>query len=565
VSASTGERGAAIRGAGLSKTFRLPHEKRTTLREHVLHPLQRTEYETQNALVDVSFEVRGGEFFGVVGRNGSGKSTLLKILAGIYRPDAGTLEVNGKLSPFIELGAGFNPELNGRDNLRINATLLGLSAREVEERFDAIVEFAELERFMDRKLKNYSSGMQVRLAYSIAIQVPFDILLVDEVLAVGDQRFQQKCGDTFEAMRTSGKTVVLVTHDLASVNRFCDRSLLLHDGAVQAVGRSAGVIEAYLKQEELRAGVSHDQKGDLASISKALRRRARSSHEALEAESAEKPIPSREQIGSMAPEKLEELICDQQGKIRNSNAKVLELLDRVRAMERAVSRAADVTHFLLRRHYEDLPVPPESLRLRWGSATDELDFLAEGLIAAEAVRIVFGETPSRPILEWGVDGGQSIRWLSCYPDWVANYHGCDPDPEAVAWLSSNASFRVEVCPEEPPLPYPPATFSGVVALNMLTRLDPREHARWFAELGRLLHPGGLAYVVTNGPFLVEDDGMREALQAQGWAYDPDGPRPPRAYVTEEFTRGALEGFFAVEAYQPSTSTGTTAYAVRRVG
>jgi len=555
-----------MRAIGLSKTFRLPREKRTTLREHVLHPLQRTEYETQQALKDVSFEVRGGEFFGVIGRNGSGKSTLLKILAGIYRPDSGRVEVNGKLSPFIELGAGFNPELTGRDNLRINATLLGLSASELEERFDAIVEFAELERFMDRKLKNYSSGMQVRLAYSIAIQVPFDILLVDEVLAVGDQSFQQKCAETFEAMRTSGKTVVLVTHDLASVNLLCDQSVLLHEGAIEAAGRPADVVETYLKREQLRAGVSDDKMGDLASVSKALMtQRLRSSPGSLATESAEGASLAREQIGSMVREQIEEIIHDQEGQLRSSAAKVLELLDRVRARERDVSRAATVTHFLVRRHYEDLPVPPESLRMRSGTGTEELDYLTEGLLAAEDVRAVFGEQPSSPILEWGVGAGWSMRWLSCYPDWLANYHGCDPDPEAVAWLSSNAPFRVVLCPEDPPLPYPPAMFGGVVALNMLTRLDPREHGRWFAELGRLLQPGGLAYVVTNGPFAVKDDGMREALQAQGWAYDPDGSRPARAYVTQEHTRRVLDGLFAVEDYQPWTPMGKTAYAIRRLG
>ena len=203
-----------IEVSGVSKTFRLPHERRTTLKEHVLHPFDRTTYEVQQALDDVSFTVEEGEFFGIIGPNGSGKSTLLKILAGIYRQDAGTVRVDGRLSPFIELGVGFNPELTARDNVRINGTLLGLGKRELDERFDEIFEFAGLERFVDQKLKNFSSGMQVRLAYSIAIQVEFDILLLDEVLAVGDAEFQEKCFATFDEFRERGKTIVLVTHGL---------------------------------------------------------------------------------------------------------------------------------------------------------------------------------------------------------------------------------------------------------------------------------------------------------------------------------------------------------------
>ncbi len=191
----------AIEVVGVHKSFRLPHQHRTTLKEYFLHPFQRTTYEHQAALADVSFAVEQGEFFGIIGPNGSGKSTLLKILAGIYRQDRGDVRINGVLSPFIELGVGFNPELTARDNIRINGTLLGLSLRELKRRFDEIVAFAELERFVDQKLKNFSSGMQVRLAYSIAIQVDFDILLLDEVLAVGDESFQEKCMVTFEQIR----------------------------------------------------------------------------------------------------------------------------------------------------------------------------------------------------------------------------------------------------------------------------------------------------------------------------------------------------------------------------
>jgi ABC-type polysaccharide/polyol phosphate transport system ATPase subunit len=247
---------AVIEAKNLSKAFRLPHEHRTTFKEHFLHPLKQIDYEQNQALRDVSFEVRSGEFFGVIGPNGSGKSTLLKILAGIYQPGSGELHVHGKLSPFIELGVGFNPELSAHDNVRINGTLLGLTKKQLRDRYDAIVEFSELERFMDQKLKNFSSGMQVRLAYAIAIQVEFDILLLDEVLAVGDHAFQLKCFATFDRMQRDGKTMVLVSHDLDAVGRFCERSLLLDRGEVIGLGPTADVLAAYEARDAERASVA---------------------------------------------------------------------------------------------------------------------------------------------------------------------------------------------------------------------------------------------------------------------------------------------------------------------
>ena len=236
---------AAIEVAGVSKSFRIPHEHRNFLKEYFTHPLSRVTYERNDALRDITFSVEEGEFFGVIGSNGSGKSTLLRILAGIYAPDSGVVRVNGLLSPFIELGVGFNPELTARDNVRMNATLAGLTRRQLDERFDEIVAFSELERFIDQKLKNYSSGMLVRLAYSIAIQIPFDVLLLDEVLAVGDQEFQEKCFATFRQMRADGKTVVFVSHDLRSVGKFCDRVLLLERGEIRALGPADEVIAEY--------------------------------------------------------------------------------------------------------------------------------------------------------------------------------------------------------------------------------------------------------------------------------------------------------------------------------
>jgi len=235
---------AAIEATGVSKSFRIPHEQRTHFKEYFMHPLRRTTYERNDALNDVSFSVDAGEFFGIFGPNGSGKSTLLRILAGIYIPDSGRVRVSGLLSPFIELGVGFNLDLNARDNIRINATLAGLTGRQLNARFDDILEFSELERFVDQKLKNYSSGMLMRLAYSIAIQIPFDVILLDEVLAVGDESFQKKCFRTFERFKDEGKTVVLVTHQVSLLHRFCDRVLLLERGVVRASGSPEDVIGA---------------------------------------------------------------------------------------------------------------------------------------------------------------------------------------------------------------------------------------------------------------------------------------------------------------------------------
>jgi ABC-type polysaccharide/polyol phosphate transport system ATPase subunit len=233
---------AAIEVVGVSKTFRIPHEQRTYFKEYFLHPFRRTSYERNEALKDVTFSVEAGEFFGIFGPNGSGKSTLLRILASIYVPDSGRVRVTGLLSPFIELGVGFNLELNARDNIRINATLSGLPQRELDGKFDEILAFSELERFVDQKLKNYSSGMLMRLAYSIAIQIPFDVLLLDEVLAVGDESFQEKCFTTFERFKREGKTVLLVTHQLDLIRRFCDRVLLLENGVVHATGSPKDLI-----------------------------------------------------------------------------------------------------------------------------------------------------------------------------------------------------------------------------------------------------------------------------------------------------------------------------------
>jgi ABC-2 type transport system ATP-binding protein len=241
---------------GVSKSFRLPHEQVHTLKERALHPFRRSGHDALRALRDVSFVVDRGEFFGIVGRNGSGKSTLLKCLAGIYATDEGDIYVNGRMSTFIELGVGFNPDLPARDNVMINATMLGLSPKEARRRFDSVIDFAELRDFTDLKLKNYSSGMMVRLAFSVMIQVDAEILLIDEVLAVGDASFQQKCFEEFERIKRSNATVLFVTHDMGSVQRFCDRALLLEHGKAVEMGDPEHVGNRYLElnfSEQARA------------------------------------------------------------------------------------------------------------------------------------------------------------------------------------------------------------------------------------------------------------------------------------------------------------------------
>ncbi|MCW2995233.1 MAG: transporter ATP-binding protein, partial [Conexibacter sp.] len=244
---ANGSRTPAIVVDDIRKTFEIPREQVHTLKERALHPFRRTGHDTLRALRGVSFAVEQGEFFGIVGRNGSGKSTLLKTMAGIYRADAGRIFVDGRMSTFIELGVGFNPDLAAYDNVMLNATMLGLSTKEAKRRFDSIVAFAELEQFVDLKVKNYSSGMLVRLAFSVMIQVDADVLLIDEVLAVGDAAFQQKCFDEFGRIRDSGATVLLVTHDMGAVQRFCDRAVLLEHGSVVEIGDVERVSDRYLQ------------------------------------------------------------------------------------------------------------------------------------------------------------------------------------------------------------------------------------------------------------------------------------------------------------------------------
>jgi ABC-2 type transport system ATP-binding protein len=255
----------AIQVEDLHKSFRIPTQRVDSLKERVVRPFAAPGFRELRALDGISFEIRQGEFFGIVGRNGSGKSTLLKLLASIYRADAGRIRMAGRLAPFIELGVGFNPELTARENVVLNGVMMGLTPQETRNRQDAVIAFAELEEFADLKLKNYSSGMLVRLAFSLMLEVDADILLIDEVLAVGDAAFQQKCADAFYEMKAAGKTIVLVTHEMATVEEYCHRAMLIDGGNIQYIGDPAEVGRRYTRLNFERGsdtGVGPTSEGD---------------------------------------------------------------------------------------------------------------------------------------------------------------------------------------------------------------------------------------------------------------------------------------------------------------
>lgn len=241
----------AVSVRNIHKDFVLPQSKNTSLKQSFVNIVRRKNKVVQKVLDGVSFDVYKGDFFGIVGRNGSGKSTLLKMLAGVYVPTAGDIQVNGGLTPFIELGVGFNPELSGRDNVYLNGSLLGYDRKQMDTMYDEIVEFAELGPFMDQKLKNYSSGMQVRLAFSIAIKAKNEILIFDEVLAVGDEAFQRKCLDVFEKYKAEGQTVILVTHDMDTVREFCTRAVLISDSKLLLEGSPQKIASEYSRLNQI--------------------------------------------------------------------------------------------------------------------------------------------------------------------------------------------------------------------------------------------------------------------------------------------------------------------------
>lgn len=231
----------------LSKTFFIHHEIKTGLLEYLSHPLSlfKAKGEQFEVLKSIDLKVYPGEFLGIMGRNGSGKSTLLKLIAGIYYPSGGSITINGNLVPFLELGVGFNQDLTARENVFLNGIILGMSKKKLQQKYEEIVAFAELEKFMDTPLKNFSSGMKVRLAFSIAIMTEADIYLLDEVLAVGDIAFQKKCFDVLNSYKNQNKTVILVSHSPSSIKSFCDRAIFLKDGLIQTEESVDAVIEAY--------------------------------------------------------------------------------------------------------------------------------------------------------------------------------------------------------------------------------------------------------------------------------------------------------------------------------
>ncbi len=233
----------------ITKKFKIPHENRNTVFESLIKIFKPIRYEILNAVDNVSFKVNKGEFLGVIGKNGSGKSTLLKLLAGIFRPDSGKIRINGDIVPFLELGLGFSGELTGRDNVYLNGMLLGLSQKEIDSKFDEIVDFSELGNFIDTKLKNYSTGMHLRLAFSIAIHAKGDIYLVDEAIAVGDSEFKKKCYNVFENFKKQGKTIIFVSHDLETITSMCDRTLLLENGKIKNFGNPEEIVYEYLNPE----------------------------------------------------------------------------------------------------------------------------------------------------------------------------------------------------------------------------------------------------------------------------------------------------------------------------
>lgn len=236
----------AVKVDHVSKYFKLPTEATQSLRTNLVNYFKGIKgYTEQHVLKDINFEVEEGDFFGIVGRNGSGKSTLLKIISQIYVPEKGKVTVNGKMVSFIELGVGFNPELTGRENVYMNGAMLGFTTEEIDAMYNDIVDFAELHEFMNQKLKNYSSGMQVRLAFSVAIKAQGDVLILDEVLAVGDEAFQRKCNDYFLERKKSGKTTILVTHDMGAVKKYCNKAVLIEDGLIKAIGNPDDVANQY--------------------------------------------------------------------------------------------------------------------------------------------------------------------------------------------------------------------------------------------------------------------------------------------------------------------------------
>lgn len=237
-----------IKVENLKKTFFLPHERKLSIKQYFTAPFSRGTYEKFKALDDVSFDVQKGKWLGIIGKNGSGKSTLLKVLTEVYEPDSGAVKADGSIVSFLELGIGFIPDLTVRENIFLNGTILGMTRKEILKKFDAIVAFSELGNFLDQKMKNLSTGMQMRAGFSVAAQVEADIYLLDEILAVGDFEFQKKCLNAFEKLKEKNKTIVFASHDMQSVEKYCDRVIWIDKGKIKADGLPKETIRQYLME-----------------------------------------------------------------------------------------------------------------------------------------------------------------------------------------------------------------------------------------------------------------------------------------------------------------------------
>ena len=237
----------AVKVSHVSKHFNVYYDKANTLKERIIF-FNRNKKEVRKVLKDVSLEIKKGETVALIGVNGSGKSTLLKLITKIIYPNSGKITVNGKLTSLLELGAGFHPDFSGRENIYFNASIFGLTKAEIDKRLDSIIEFSELREFIDNPIRTYSSGMYMRLAFAVAINVDADILLIDEVLAVGDQHFQEKCLNKMKELKAQGKTMVFVSHSMSSVKFLCDRSIWLNNGVIRMDGKTDDVIKEYLKE-----------------------------------------------------------------------------------------------------------------------------------------------------------------------------------------------------------------------------------------------------------------------------------------------------------------------------
>lgn len=321
------EKGNAIEVHALCKSFKVYMDKGNTLKERILFKSRRA-HEVRSVLDGISFEVGKGEAVGLIGHNGCGKSTTLKLLSRIMYPDSGKIKIKGRVSSLIELGAGFHPDMSGRENIYINASIFGLTKKEIDQRLDDIIAFSELEEFIDNPVRTYSSGMYMRLAFSVAINVDADILLVDEILAVGDANFQSKCYNRMREIKSSGVTIVIVTHDTGVVERFCDRAIWINDGRIEYSGKSVNAVDHYLKfmNEEKLSQLEREEKRRRIQAKDAEKRRKQEEKERQQREKVEQERRSKMTKEELAQEEAEDISNPHFG-TREAVLRKVEILD----------------------------------------------------------------------------------------------------------------------------------------------------------------------------------------------------------------------------------------------